>query len=140
MTMRLPFLLLAIAGSLAAQKHDLVIDILGNPQTPKLAVPDFRGDAQAQPGMAAFNETLWRDLDDSAYFSMIPKSQYPVTIPQQPAEMRAREWSSPPAQVDYVARFGGCRGGAKAGAPVRRRYPGKPWRRLSLRHTHLLRA
>jgi hypothetical protein len=45
---RLAVLLAAVAGVLSAQQHpDLTIDLLGTPQLPALAVPDFRGDAQS---------------------------------------------------------------------------------------------
>lgn len=90
------------AATLAAQP-DLRIDLMGHAQMPSLAVPDFRGDAQAQSLMPVFNETLWRDLDDSAAFQMVPKSMYPAAIPQQPSELRMQEWSGPPAQTAYLA-------------------------------------
>jgi TolB protein len=93
----------AIAAVLAAQQPDLTIDLLKTAQAPALAVPDFRGDPQSQPLMAAFNETLWRDLEDSAYFQMVPKTHYPTAIPQQPSDLRPTEWSAAPAQATYLA-------------------------------------
>jgi TolB protein len=99
---RLAFASAAVVAALA-QQPDMKIAILGTPQAPALAVPDFRGDAQSQPFMAAFNETLWRDLEDSAFFQMAPKTHYPVAIPQQPSDLRPREWSAPPAQAEYLA-------------------------------------
>lgn len=95
---------LALAASAGAQKRpDLIVDLIGTGGLPSLAVPDFRGDAQAQPLMQVFNETLWRDLADSADFQMVPKSMYPAVIPQQPSELRPAAWSSPPAQAIYLA-------------------------------------
>jgi TolB protein len=93
----------AIVAVLGAQQPDLKIDLLKPAQAPALAVPDFRGDAQSQSLMAAFNETLWRDLDDSAYFQMVPKTRYPTGIPQQPSDLRPQEWSAAPAQATYLA-------------------------------------
>jgi Tol biopolymer transport system component len=100
--MRLPLLFLALAAILAAQP-DLRIDLVKPGQTVTLAVPDFRGDTQSQLLMATFNETLWRDLDDAAFFQMVPKSLYPAVIPQQASELRPQEWSAPPAQAIYLA-------------------------------------
>jgi TolB protein len=110
--------------------QDLKIDIVKGRQ-PALAVPDFRGDAQAQAFMGAFNQTLWNDLSGSAVFRMVPKTQYPLTIPQQLADFKVpppvdntpprkgqappppppssggglwlSDWASPPAQANYVA-------------------------------------
>jgi TolB protein len=93
----------AAAVAAFAQQPDMKIAILGTPQPPALAVPDFRGDAQSQPFMAVFNDTLWRDLEDSAFFQMVPRTHYPAAIPQQPADLRPQEWSAPPAQAVYLA-------------------------------------
>jgi TolB protein len=110
---------------LAAQQSDFsTIISKKNGQLPMLAVPDFRGDGQAQPQMAVFNDTLWGDLKGSGLFNMVPKSQYPLTVPQQLSDFKAAppanapprkgqapagggglsmsDWSSPPAQANYV--------------------------------------
>ena len=101
---RFTLIFAAMAATLAAQqKPDIKIEIIDNPHLPAMAVPDFRGDAQSQSLMAAFNETLWRDLQDSAGFQMVPKTHYPMAIPQQASELRPREWSGPPVQTDYLA-------------------------------------
>jgi TolB protein len=94
-----------------------------------LAVPDFRGDGQAQAFMAAFNQTLWNDLEGGGVFRMVPKTQYPLTIPQQLSDFKVppqvenvplrrgeappppptggglwlSDWSGPPAQANYAA-------------------------------------
>ena len=62
--------------------------------------------------MAVFNTTLWDELDGSALFRMVPKTSYPLNVPQRPEdwlpeESRAGqqprlERSGPPA-----ARLGG---------------------------------
>ena len=98
-------------------------------ELPALAVPDFRGDGQAQALMGAFNETLWGDLDSGGIFRMVPKTQYPITVPQQLADFKIpppvtnvplrrgqappppptggglwmSDWSNPPAQANYLA-------------------------------------
>src|ERR1017187_9552732 len=81
---------LALAGVLLvvkAQEHDFSL-IISKGERPALAVPDLRGDAQAQGFMGALNSTLWSDLDGGGIFKMVPKTMYPTTIPQQPADFR----------------------------------------------------
>jgi TolB protein len=84
-------------------------------QRPVLAVPDLRGDGQAQPFMGAFNDALWNDLDGSGYFKMVPKTMYPKANPQQASDWRPAsaaqngsglamtDWSSPPASANHIA-------------------------------------
>jgi TolB protein len=99
--------------------------ILGNGSLPALAVPDFRGDGQAQSFMEVFNKTLWTDLAGSGLFKMVAKGSYPLAIPQQLTDFKMAppagstpvrrgqapptggglwmsDWSSPPAQANYV--------------------------------------
>ena len=45
--------------------------------------------------MAAFNQTLWGDLDGAGIFKMVPKTMYPPTIPQQPADFRTPAPAAP---------------------------------------------
>ena len=91
---------------------------------PAIAVPDLRGSGAAQPLMNAFNETLYNDLDASAIFKMVPKTMYPLQVPQQPPDFREQpapqptrpgqqppngggawlsDWSSPPVSANYLA-------------------------------------
>jgi TolB protein len=94
-----------------------------------MAIPDLRGDAQAQPFMGAFNQTLWNDVTSAGYFKMVPKTMYPKSIPQQPGDFRqapqpapapargrrqettvapsggglwVSDWSGPPVSANYV--------------------------------------
>ena len=60
-----------------------------------MAIPDLRGDAQAQPLMGAFNETLWGDVQGSGLFRMVPKTMYPKANPQQASDWRQQ----PPARL-----------------------------------------
>jgi TolB protein len=91
-------------------------------QLPALAVPDLRGDNPTQPLMATFNQTLWSDLNGSGIFNMVPKTQYPLNVPQQLSDFKSgpqsqtrggasptssggmsmSDWSAPPAQANYV--------------------------------------
>ena len=121
--------LAAAALVVAAQEGKLDLTITSTGRRPALAAPDFRGDGQAQPLMAVFNRTLWSDLEGSGMFTMVPKSSYPLNVPQQlsdfkiPAQVQnapvrrgqapppelsggglwLSDWSGPPTQANYVA-------------------------------------
>ncbi len=88
--------------------------IHGRGEKPNLAVPDFRGASDAQNFMSAFNGTLWSELQNSGQFKMIPKTLYPLQVPQQPADFHApiggksagpwlTDWSGPPVNTNYLA-------------------------------------
>jgi TolB protein len=83
-------------------------------QRPAIAIPDFRGSGEAQPLMAAFNDTLWSEIETSGLFKMAPKSFYPPNIPQQPSDWKPSggvhpqgtalgDWSSPPVTAQWLA-------------------------------------
>jgi TolB protein len=93
--------LLLAAATLWAQP-DIRLTLTGS-ATIAIAVPDFRGAGNAQPLMAAFNETLWDDLDNSGLVKLMPKTSYPKSIPQQPQELRTLEWANPPVSATYIA-------------------------------------
>jgi len=118
----------AFAGlllALAAQQSDVQIKIISSGERPAIAVPDLRGSGAAQPLMNAFNETLYNDLDGSGIFKMVPKSMYPLQVPQQPSDFHEApaqqstrpgqqprtggggawlsDWSSPPVSANYLA-------------------------------------
>lgn len=109
MTMRtftlksLSILLPAVAATLFAQ--DIVTSLIGPGGKPALAVIDFRG-AGAQPFMAAFNATLFSDLQGSALFDMKAKSMFPLNNPQRPEDLRPEDGGQGFALSDW------------AGAPV----------------------
>lgn len=79
-----------------------------------IAVPDFRGAGDAQGLMNSFNSTLWNELQNSGQLKMVPKTSYPLTIPQQPSDFRPpvsgksqgpwlSDWSGPPVNTNYLA-------------------------------------
>lgn len=121
-------LAMAAAGvlALAAQQRDFTGTVTSRVELPAIAVPEFRGDEQSQAFVAAFNETLWNDLEDSGVLRLVPRSQHPKNVPQQPADFRLaspadaaprpgsseppsggglwlQDWSTPPAQANYLA-------------------------------------
>lgn len=97
---------------------------------PALAIPNFRGAGDAQKFMAAFNETLSGDVKASGQVKLVPKTSLPLFVPQQPSDFQSppvapatpprgrqpqpampqtggghwmQDWSSPPAQANYLA-------------------------------------
>ncbi len=114
----------AAALALAAQEADIRLRILKGERT-SIAVPDFRGSGEAQQYMSAFNQTLWDDLAGSGIYKMVPKSLYPLQVPQRPQDFRRpvqppsrpgaappmvsagglwlTDWSGPPANAGYLA-------------------------------------
>src|SRR5690348_819467 len=82
------FLLAAGALVLTGQQNP---DYRGNivkGEKPVIAVPDFRGSGDAQKLMTAFNDTLWKELDDSGILKMAAKAFYPVDVPQRPEDFK----------------------------------------------------
>ena len=76
-------------------------------------MPDLRGVEGAQSFMSTFNSTLFSDLQDSAVFTMAPKSMYPLDVPQRPTDFRPplngvksgpwlTDWSNPPVEANYL--------------------------------------
>jgi TolB protein len=103
---------------LGAQQTDFSGIINKSGQIPAIAVPDLRGDAGAQAFMGTFNQTLWSDLESSGILRMVPKTQYPTTVPQQLTDFKVRpaapppsdggglwlsDWAGPPPQANYLA-------------------------------------
>lgn len=98
----------------------------------KIAIPEFRGSGDAQKFMDAFNETLSGDVKSSGRIEIVPRTSYPLFVPQQPQDFQQptpqtaappvrgrpqqpvlqsnngggrwmQDWASPPAQATYLA-------------------------------------
>jgi TolB protein len=118
--------------ALAAQETDRTTLTLRERGSRRLAIPDFLGSGDAQRSMGAFNQTLSGDVEASGLFDMVPKTQMPKFIPQQPSDFQTppplqtepergrrpqsqlsvpetgggrwmKDWSGPPAQANYLA-------------------------------------
>ena len=116
---KLPWIALAAASVIlvaAQQRPDIIGDVSRRAGIPSVAVPDFRGSGDAQPFMAAFNQTLWDDLQGSGLVKLVPKTSYPTVAPQQPSDLLdpkpgidkaggrlLSDWSHPPTQANYLA-------------------------------------
>lgn len=94
--------LLALAGALFvwAQGDSIVIKIIGAGGKGSIAIPDFRGSGDAQRVMGTFNETLWGEVEQSGLFRMVPRTSYPLAVPQQPTDFK------PPADAPATTRRG----------------------------------
>jgi TolB protein len=106
---------LVICALLAAQdKRDFQINIGKRGEKPTIAVPDFRGAGDSARLMSAFNSTLFSELQNSGQLKMIPKTVYPLNVPQQPSDFHPpangrsqgpwlTDWSGPPVNTKYLA-------------------------------------
>lgn len=94
------------AGFLLGQVPDINTVVTTHGGKPALAVIDFRGSGASQGYMAAFNSTLFGDLQSSALFDMRPKSVFPLNNPQRPEDLRPTDGNRGLALPDW------------AGAPV----------------------
>lgn len=113
MTKRIVLTALLTAAAAWAQPGASIV-VTGQGQKPSIAVPDFRGAGQAQPLMSIFNQNLFSQLQDSGQLKMVPKTVYPLTIPQQPTDFKApingvtqgpwlTDWANPPVNSNYLA-------------------------------------
>src|SRR5580704_16015017 len=109
----LAFVLTVLWCALSAQDFSGTIS---KGQQPHIAIPDLRGSGDAQKFMATFNQTLWNDVNGSGVVKMVPKTSYPLTIPQQPSDFDSNstpgqnlggramsDWAAPPASANYLA-------------------------------------
>ena len=116
MTRKTVFLIAALpvigAALLFGQNVDIREWITGKGGKPAIAVTDFRGSGAAQPLMGTFNSTLFSDLDSSSLFEMKPKSNFPLSNPQRPEDLRPEDnkqglalvdWAGPPVNATHIA-------------------------------------
>ncbi len=124
------FLAAGLAAALVVLSAQQIKEVIvQGRELPAIAIPDLRGGGEAQSVMSAFNETLWNDISGSGFFRMMPKTSYPLFVPQQPSDFvqpppvqstprRRRDelvapangggrwmsdWSNPPTQATYLA-------------------------------------
>jgi len=63
---------------------------------PQIALPDLKGSGEAQALMNTFNQTLMADITGSGVVKVVPKTTYPLLVPQQPSDFT----QPPPPQPD----------------------------------------
>jgi TolB protein len=110
--------LLAVTAVALFAQDRIVIEIMKSGGKGAIAVPDFRGAGAAAPLMNVFNQTLWDELEGSGIFRMVPKTSYPLNVPQRPEDWfpdagsrtppsselgrRLRDWAGPPVNASYM--------------------------------------
>src|SRR5579863_8394727 len=60
-----------------------------NPGKPHVAVTDFRANGAAAAFIGDFNATVRADLEGSPLINFVPKTLYPLQVPQQPSDLTA---------------------------------------------------
>lgn len=118
----LTFFFLALSTSNwlnAKQQSQIQGNIVAHPGKPLIAVPDFRASGTAASLIGAFNSTVSADLQSSPLVNLVPKTLYPLQIPQQPSDLipglaqpgprptqpqgnRLSDWSLPPVSANYL--------------------------------------
>jgi TolB protein len=101
-------------------RQQVVGTIEKNPGKPHVAVTDFRATGSTAPAlMATFNSTVQSDLQSSPLINFIPKTLYPLRIPQVPNDLaagqasanakpaptpgyRLADWYAPPTTANYL--------------------------------------
>jgi TolB protein len=87
----------------------IVIDLVGQGGKGAMALPDLRGAGGAQQFMGEFNRVLWDEIEQSGLFRMVPKTSYPLQVPQTPQQwkgntppqpQRTARQRTPPARTD----------------------------------------
>jgi TolB protein len=101
MSRKLSFVLLVFISVSVAPGQDITAWISGAGGKPALAVSDFRGSG-SQPYMAAFNSTLYNDLQASGIFDMRAKSLFPLNNPQRPEDIRPSDDNQGFALADWA--------------------------------------
>ena len=111
-------LLFAAFGWLSARQQ-VVGTIEKNPGKPHVAVTDFRATGGAAGLIGAFNSTVASDLQNSPLINLVPKTLYPLDVPQQAGDLiggvappsnqpvapqgkRLTDWSLPPISANYL--------------------------------------
>jgi len=116
----------AVAAFVLAAQSNVVIDVTKQGGKGSIAIPDFHGSGDAQKFMGTFNQTLWSEIEQSGLFRMVPKTLYPLQVPQQPSDWKPplpaqappkrgaapvavqqgpwlTDWSGPPVNSTYLA-------------------------------------
>ena len=89
MTKKTLFVLgLTVAAIIAFAQNSILIEITKQGGKGAIAIPEFRGTGEAQAHMAAFNQTLWSEVEQSGLFRMAPRTSYPLQVPQRPQDIR----------------------------------------------------
>lgn len=117
--MRYLFCFFLLVFDLGLYGQQIQVQVDKNPGKPHVAVPDFRASGSAASFIGAFNQTVADDLQASPLINLVPKTLYPLQVPQQPSDIisgvappsrgaiiingnRLSDWSLPPVLANYV--------------------------------------
>jgi len=121
-TITLPLFSLSflLALGVASARQDVSGRVEKGGDKPFVAVPDFRATGTIAPGlMTVFNSTVQSDLQSSPQIKFLPKTLYPLRVPQVPNDLAAGEaganakpaptpgfrladWAAPPTKANWV--------------------------------------
>jgi TolB protein len=105
---------------IASARQQVVGDVSKGAAKPLIAVPDFRATGTTAPTlMAVFNSTVQNDLQSSPQIKFVPKTLYPLRVPQVPNDLaaglaaptngpaptpgfRPADWLAAPANANYL--------------------------------------
>ena len=113
------FLSCGLAILPARQQNNITGTVEKNPGKPRIAVPDFRATGSAASLITTFNTTVMNDVAASPLVNYVPKTLYPLQVPQQPNDLvagtaqlgaratnpqgnRLTDWSLPPMAANYL--------------------------------------
>ncbi len=110
----------ALSWRALAQQQPTNININAPATVPNVAVTDFRATGAAQQYMAIFNSTVDADLGSSQLIKLVPKTLYPLQVPQSindiqggaapgaapgarpTSGLRLTDWGLPPINANYL--------------------------------------
>jgi TolB protein len=113
------FSLFLLSSGLISAGQQITGQIVKNPGKPLIAVTDFRASGAASGYIDAFNDTVRSDLESSPLINFVPKTLYPLQVPQQPSDLqpgvappsnrptapqgnRLSDWSLPPISANFL--------------------------------------
>jgi TolB protein len=109
-------LIFAFSDVLAAQQPNQITGVITHGVKPVVAVTEFRASGAAAALMGTFNDTVAGDLQGSPLVSFVPRTLYPVRVPQTVSDLiagvappdapvnglRLTDWSLPPVSAGYL--------------------------------------
>jgi TolB protein len=101
----LPALLLTRRAAQSQTQDWLEIGINRGQPMIRLALTDFpaqSGDQQLATLTQEFNQVLHNDLDNAGIFTLVSKSNFPLKVPVEPADVDFKAWTDSPASAQML--------------------------------------
>ncbi len=97
-------LMLAPARAALAAQAQIVTGTRTGAASVRLAVPEFpRGSGIPGDVAAAFNDTLWADLEFAGVITLVSRSLYPLGRFGDPFDITPAEWTDPAVRAQFLA-------------------------------------